>query len=1047
MKLADISIKRPVFATVMVSVLVVFGVWGYRQLSLDMFPDVEFPICTVTATYPGADPETIESRVIDKLEEAISGVNGIKTLRSTSMENVGLVFVQFELERKADQAVQDVRDKVSAALKDLPKDLEPPLVERLDIGAAPVLAIALASNLEKRDLTDIAKNTIKQRLQAINGVGGVDIIGGQEREFHLWIDPHRLDSFGLAPGDVAQAVASQNVEIPGGRLDTNALELSIKTRGQVHTAEELGDIIITAAAGAPVRIRDVARVEDGAQERRSYATFSGKSSVTLVVKKQSGSNTVDVAHKVKKVLDKLRPQFPNISMTVASDNSVFTEHAIDDVKFDLLFGAALAILIIMFFLHDWRATLISATALPASVISTFAFIYFMGYTLNMMTMLALSLSIGILIDDAIVVIENIHRHLEMGKSPLKAAADATAEIGLAVMATTASILAVFVPVATMKGIIGRFFVQFGLTVAFAVAVSLFVAFTLTPMLSSRFLRPHSGKGPVGKAIESFLDAIEHAYSKLLGTALHHRVLTVLAALAVFIVSIFLAAVVPKEFMPVEDRSQYMVKLEMPTGSSLSATETMAEQVATKLRGVPGVQDTLVTIGGSALSEINRADVQVNLVGKKKRDFSQARMIQYTRDQLPGWLGRNDVSFAVEPFNMTGASSGAIRNSMIQFNVRGKDYADISKATDQIIKSLQAEEVIVKGDKKNGYVDIDTSYRGGKPEIGINIDRDRAADLGVPMAVIAMTMRSLMADDNVSEMTAEGERYDVRMKLDEKFRQKAQDLLALKVRSTTGQLVDLSNVVSVLNESGPAKIERQNRQRQITIFANLNGIALGTATQQIEGIAKKAVPSSMTTDWAGQADIMRESMGYLLQALLLAVIIVYLVLAAQFESFLHPFTIMLSLPLSMVGALGAIYLAHSMINIMTIIGIILLMGLVTKNAILLVDYTNTLRHKGISRKEALLKAGAVRLRPILMTTGAMIFGMAPVALGISEGGELRAPMAIAVIGGLVTSTLLTLVVVPVAYTIIDAIAERALGHATVMKEGEETPLQMASEHGA
>ena len=1046
MKLADISIKRPVFATVMVSILAVFGVWGYRQLSIDMFPEVEFPICTVTATYPGADPETIESRVVDKLEEAISAVSGIKTLRSTSMESVGLVFVQFELERKADQAVQDVRDKVSAALKDLPSDLEPPLVERLDIGAAPVMAIALAGDMPKRELTDIAKNTVKQRLQAINGVGSIDIIGGQEREFHVWIDPQRLDSFGLAASDVAQAVAAQNVEIPGGRLDSGALELSIKTRSQVHSAEELGNIIITAAAGAPVRIRDVARVEDGAQERRSYATFSGKSSVTMLVRKQSGSNTVDVAHKVKAALEKLKAQFPKVTMRIASDNSVFTERAISDVKFDLLFGAALAILIIMFFLHDWRATLISATALPVSVISTFAFIQAMGFTLNMMTMLALSLSIGILIDDAIVVIENIHRHLEMGKSPMKAAGEATAEIGLAVMATTASILAVFVPVATMKGIIGRFFVQFGLTVAFAVAVSLFVAFTLTPMLSSRFLRIHADKGPIGKAIEGFLDSIEHAYSKLLGGALRHRALTVLLAIAVFIASIFLAAIVPKEFMPTEDRSQFSVKLEMPSGASLGATETMAEAIATKLRSVPGVEDTLVTIGGSALSEINRAEIQVNLVGKKKRDFSQAEMIAYTRKQMPGWLGRNDLKYAVEPFNMVGGNAGgAFRSATVQFNVRGKDYTEISKATDEIIRSLGEQEVLVGGKKQKAYVDLDVSYRGGKPELAINIDRDRAADLGVPMAVIAMTMRSLMADDKVSEMTADGQRYDIRMKLDEIFRQKAQDLMVLKVRSTTGQLVNLSNVVSIVDEAGPGKIDRQNRQRQITVYANLSGIALGEATQQVESFAKKVVPSTMTTDWAGMADIMRESMGYLLSALLLAIIIVYLVLAAQFESFLHPFTIMLSLPLSMVGALGAIVIAHSMLNIMTMIGIILLMGLVTKNAILLVDYTNTLRRKGETRLNALLKAGAVRLRPILMTTGAMIFGMAPVALGISEGGELRAPMAIAVIGGLITSTLLTLVVVPVAYTLIDSIAERTLGHATIMREGEETPLDAAAKH--
>jgi len=434
------------------------------------------------------------------------------------------------------------------------------------------------------------------------------------------------------------------------------------------------------------------------------------------------------------------------------------------------------------------------------------------------------------------------------------------------------------------------------------------------------------------------------------------------------------------------------------------------------------------------------------VGKKKRDFSQAEMIAYTRKQMPGWLGRDDVKYAVEPFNMVGGSaSGAFRSAVVQFNVRGKDYTEISKATDEIIKSLGEQEVLVDGKKQKAYVDLDVSYRGGKPELAINIDRDRAADLGVPMAVIAMTMRSLMADDKVSEMTADGQRYDIRMKLDEIFRKKAQDLMALKVRSTTGQLVNLSNVVSIINEAGPGKIDRQNRQRQITVYANLSGIALGEATQQVEAFAKKVVPSTMTTDWAGMADIMRESMGYLLSALLLAIIIVYLVLAAQFESFLHPFTIMLSLPLSMVGALGAIVIAHSMLNIMTMIGIILLMGLVTKNAILLVDYTNTLRRKGETRLNALLKAGAVRLRPILMTTGAMIFGMAPVALGVSEGGELRAPMAIAVIGGLITSTLLTLVVVPVAYTLIDSIAERTLGHATVMREGEETPLEAAAKH--
>jgi HAE1 family hydrophobic/amphiphilic exporter-1 len=1039
MKLADVSIRRPVFATVMIGVLAVFGVWAYPKISIDMYPEVEFPFVTVTAVYPGADPETIESRVVDKLEEAISTVNGIKVMRSTSMENVGLVFVQFELERKADQAVQDVRDKVSGALKDLPKDLEPPIVERIDINAAPIMALALAGPMEKRDLTALAKDVVKQQLQALNGVGGVDIIGGQEREFHVWIDPQRLESYGLAVGDVTQAMVAQNVEIPGGRLDIGKNELSIKTRGQVYSARELGNIIITAAGGAPVRIADVARVEDGAEEHRSYATLNGKSSVTLLVRKQSGANTVDVSHKVQQALEKLRPRLPkDVTVAIPNNSAVFTENMINDVKFDLVYGAVLAILIIMFFLHDWRATLISALALPVSVIATFAFIQAMGFTLNLMTMLALSLSIGILIDDAIVVIENIHRHLEMGKPPLRAAAEATGEIGLAVMATTASILAVFVPVATMKGIIGRFFVQFGLTVAFAVSVSLFVAFTLTPMMSSRFLRAHTGKGPVGRAIERFLDAIEGAYRAVLGAALRQRALTVLVAIVVFVASLLLAFVVPKEFMPTEDRSMFLVKIELPTGSALAVNESFSEAIAAKIRSISGVKDTLVTIGGTSQSEINRSEIQVNLVPKKKRAFTQLQLIDYVRKEFPGWTPRKDINFAVEPLQMVGGGNSAFRSSVLQFNVRGHDYAEISKTTDELVTWMRAQP---------GFVDVDVSYRGGKPEVAINIDRDRAADLGVPVAAIASTVRSLMANDKVTEITADGQRWDVRLKLDEVFRQKASDLLAFKIRSTTGQLVSMSSLVSIADGTGPAKIDRQNRQRQITVYANLNGKALGQAVTETETVAKSKVPATMTADWAGMGDIMRESFGYLFGALILAIIIVYLVLAAQFESFLHPFTIMLSLPLSMVGALGAIAIAHQPINIMTMIGIILLMGLVTKNAILLVDYTNTLRRQGKNRREALLAAGPVRLRPILMTTGAMIFGMMPVAIGLSEGGEMRAPMAIAVIGGLITSTMLTLVVIPVAYDLIDRFAEIALGHATVLPEGEETPLQAKSHAGA
>lgn len=1014
MKLADVSIRRPVLATVMVAVLVVFGLVAYPQIGVDLFPEVEFPIVTVTAVYPGADPETVESRVIDKLEESFSTINGIKTLRSTSAENVGVVFIQFELERKADQAVQDVRDKVAVAQRELPPDLEPPVVEKFDVGAAPIMYLAVAGSVPTRELTHVADDIVKQRIQTLQGVGGVELVGAQDREVHVWLDPNRLDSYGLSVAEVVTALRTQNVEIPGGRLNTPGRELIVKTRGQVRGARELSNIVITFAGGAAVRIGDVARVEDGVEEKRSHAAIDGKSAVALVVRKQSGANTVEVAHAVHKALDKIRKDLPaGITLSVPTDNSPYIEHAIHDVQFDLAFGAVLAVIIVLFFLHDWRATFISALALPSSVIATFAFVKVMGFTFNNMTMLALSLSIGILIDDAIVVIENIHRHLEMGKPPAKAAADATAEIGLAVIATTASIVAVFVPVATMRGIIGRFFLQFGLTVAFAVIVSLFVAFTLTPMLSARMLTAHSGtKSWLGRGIDRFLSRIDSAYRVVLGGAIARPKLTMLVAAILFIASLGMGKFVPFEFLPPDDRGQFNVKVELPTGTSLEQTMSYVEGVAAEMRQIPGVASTFATIGAGAQGEVNRGEIVVNLVPKKQRRYSQLEALNFARRKL---ASRTDAVIAVEQISpVGGGGAGGFRQSMIQFNLRGNDYDALNKSASEITEDLK---------KTGGFVDLDTTYRGGKPEVAIDIDRDRAADLGVPVAAIASTLRTYFAGEKVTEIVAGGERTDVRVRLEESFRARAESILALKVRASSGQLVDLSSIVALSAGSGASKIDRQNRQRQVTILANLQGKALGQAMSEVERTAAQRLPPGTPTDFAGQADIMRESVGYMVLALVLAIVLTYLVLAAQFESFVHPFTIMMSLPLSLIGALGGLLVGRMTLNIFSMIGVIMLMGLVTKNAILLVDYTNTLRRQGLDRTEALLKAGPVRLRPILMTTGAMVFGMIPVALALSEGGEQRAPMAAAVIGGLLTSTLLTLIVVPAVYSVFDDVAAR------------------------
>jgi HAE1 family hydrophobic/amphiphilic exporter-1 len=1019
MNLAEVSIKRPVLATVMVSTLAVFGVVAYPKVGVDLMPDVEFPIVTVTAVYPGADPETIESKVVDKLEQAIGTVSSIKQMRSTSTENVGLVIIQFELERKVDQAAQDVRDKVAGIQRELPADMDPPVVEKLDFGAAPVLSLAVSSaQLSRRDLTHITDKQIRERLQTLAGVGSVDLVGGQDREFHVYIDPQKLESQFLSVTDVAQALGAQNVEIPGGRLDVGIREFAVKTRGQVHTADEIAEIIITQAGGAPIRIRDVARVDDGVEEKRSHSDLNGTSAVALIIRKQSGTNTVEVAHTVRKALGNIQKKLPaDVKISVPTDNSLFIERVIKDVQFDIAFGALLAVIIILGFLHDWRATFISAMSIPTSVVATFAFIQIMGFTFNTLTMLALSLCIGILVDDAIVVIENIHRHLEMRKPPMQAAAEATNEIGLAVMATTASIVAVFVPVATMKGIIGRFFLQFGLTVAFAVSVSLFVAFTLTPMLSARMLKEDVSKTKlISRTLESWFKALDAVYRRVLGAALRHRITTLFIAAAALAASFAVVRFIPFEFMPMMDQGQFLVKVELPTGTGIDATQRAVERITTKIRNVPGVSDTFATIGGGVQGEVNVADIQVNLVSRKRRTFTQDAAMNYIRKQL---AGDSSIKIAVEQLGIIGGAGSAMRQAIIQFNIRGSDYDELNKAAQEVSAAMR---------KNKGFVDIDTTYRGGKPEVVVNIDRDRAADLGVPVASIAMAIRMLVGGEKVNDIQTGGDRYDVRIRLDEQFRRRPQDLLSLKVRSTkpgpmgVAPLVDLANVVSVDTGEGPGKIERQNRRRQVTILANLEGIALGQAMPEIENAAKN-LPSTMETGWTGMGDIMVESFRNLLAALILAVVMVYLILAAQFESFIHPFTIMLSLPLSLVGALGGLVIARQTLSITGMIGIIMLMGLVTKNAILLVDYTNTLRERGMSMHEALLAAGPVRLRPILMTTFAMIFGMLPVALALSEGSEFRAPMAIAVIGGLITSTLLTLVVVPVVYSLVDRFSRR------------------------
>ena len=1013
MKLADVSIRRPVFATMMIAALVVFGVIGMTRVGVDLFPNVEFPIVTIIAIYPGADPESVETKVVTKIEDAVAGISGIKALRSVSLENVGQVIIQFKLEVDVDEAAQEVRDKVSAVLRELPKEVEPPVVAKFDMGATPVLSVVLSGEGTVKQLTETAEDVVKARLQKILGVGGIDLVGGKKREIQIYVRADQLDKHHMAVQDVFAALAAQNLEIPGGRFPQGQDELVVKTKGEVHTVEAIANLIVPIPMpGAPVRIRDVARVVDTTVEARSYSSINGVSAVSLVVRKQSGSNVTQVANEVKAELAKLAVELKRkgIILSVVADSSSFIESSIHDVEFDLVFGGVLAVIIILLFLRNFRTTLISAVAIPTSVVATFAFIYVAGFTINWFTLLALTLSIGILIDDAIVVIENIYRHMEEGKSAREAAHTGTAEIGLAVMATTFSIVAVFVPVAFMKGMIGRFFYEFGMTVAVAVLISLFVSFTLTPMLSSRFVKVSHKENFIFRILGRILDALDSAYSRMLGVALRHRFLVLVFAVGVLAGSLYLSTLLTKEFVPPMDQSEFTVHVELPTGKSLATTKRYIESLAREIRDVPGVTTTFVQVGGGVQQKVAEGSIYVGLVKTKERAFTQMEVMDFLRKKF---ANRRGVKVAVEP--LQAVSGSGMRNQPIQFNIRGESLEKMAEVGRKLMKELK---------KKQGLVDVDYTYKGGKPELAIQVDRNRAASLGVPVASIATTVRALMGGDKATTLRQGGDLYDVRVRLQAKDRVSPQDLKRLKVRSSLRQLVDLSNLITVKRGTGPTQIDRQARQRQVTILANLQDKPLGDAIADVEEAAKKIVPQGFETSFTGMAEVMEESFQDLFFALFLAIIIVYMILASQFDSFIHPFTIMLSLPLSVVGALGGLLVASSALSIFAMIGIIMLMGLVTKNAILLVDYTNTLRRRGLGRDEALLRAGPVRLRPILMTTAAMIFGMLPVAIGMGEGAEIRAPMAICVIGGLATSTLLTLLVVPVVYSLMDRFVSKS-----------------------
>ncbi|MFA5863996.1 MAG: efflux RND transporter permease subunit [Phycisphaerae bacterium] len=1010
MILSNIAIKRPVFTTMVIMTIIVFGIISFREIGIDLFPRVEFPVITIVSVLPGADPDTVESTVTDPIEEAVSNISAIKTLRSTSSDSVSQVVIEFELEKNVDVAYQEVLAKIGTVRSELPKDLEDPVVQKFDIDAAPIMAAVVSSeSMQIRDLTHLADKTIKERLQRVRNVGEVKLVGGRDRKMWLWLNRSRLEGYGLTVQDVERALQTEHVEYPGGRVEQGPREYMVKTKAEFESADQFAGMVLTYVNGMPVCVRDIGRVEDGMEEERSMAKLNGNRAISLLVRRQSGTNTVEVANAVKAEIARLQKELSGrgIKIEIAQDLSRFIENSVNEVQFHLVYGGGLAILIVFFFLRNLRSMFISSLVIPTSIIGTFIVMNALGFTQNMMTLLALTLAIGLLIDDSIVVQENIMRHVEEGMPAKEAAAFATSEIALAVFATTLSVVAVFVPVAFMKGIIGRFFYQFGMAVTFAVLISMFVAFTLDPMLSSRILRKPK-KTRLHDISERFFGKIDWVYEKLLAVALRRRWVVVVVAVGSFIAAGFIGKFLKWEFIPLEDQSEFNIKVKAPLGASLSTTDEILQRVHKQIQTQPWVDYTFATIGTDELQRVNEGGMYVKMIDKDKREISQMQAMEWARERLSNIP---DAKISIEVVGRV--SGGGHRASDLQIEIRGSNLDRLETIAGGIMSKMRAA---------GGYVDLDTTYEKGKPQINVYVKRDRAADMGVSPMSVASTVKALIGGDDVSKFRAEGDRYDVSVRLQEPYRDRPDDIELLTVRNNRGQLVRLQNVSWIKEEPGPVQIDRYNRTRQITILANLqrDKKVLGQAVEETSRFIQEAnLPPGYTFGFSGMADTMKESFGYLFFALFLAVVMVYIVLASQFESFIHPFTIMLALPLSVVGALGVLVLSHMTMSIFTMIGIIMLMGLVTKNGILLVDFTNTLRRRdNMDRNQAILKAGPIRLRPILMTTFAMIFGMLPTALGTGSGSESRAPMAVAVIGGLTTSTLLTLVVVPVVYTLMD-----------------------------
>ena len=1010
-------IRRPVFTTMLVMLLVVFGVTSYPSLGIDLYPDIDFPIVNVTVTYTGASPEEMEGLVTKPIEDAVSSVSGIKTLSSVSREGISQTTIEFELGTNAKLAANDVREKVAGVRRRLPDQIDEPVVQRYDITAQSILNFSLASTARERgEIRKIAEDVVKDELQRLEGVAEVNVYGAGNREIHIYVEPAKLEAYNVGFQTIFDLVNSHNYNTPGGRVKSNGNEMTIRTLGKYKTVEEIGKIVVSNQGGRVIRLSDVAKIEDGWAEERVFAQTMGTPSVLVWVQKQSGTNTVQIAERVKARMKQLETNVlpADVKVAIVRDNSVYIRDNVDDVMSSLVLGGLLAVLITFLFIRDWRATVIAGISIPTSIIATFFLMKAMNFTLNNMSLLALSLAVGILIDDAIVVVENIVRHVEEGNTPLEAAGSGTNEIALAVFAATLSLLAVFVPVGSMGEIIGQFFKQFGLTVAFAIAFSLFVAFTMVPTMSAYWLRPLDKKAVpasvVGRWIKAVLDrwqswfeSLSVIYVELLRWSLKRPKKILAVAFLTLFINLLLVPFIGFEFQPTYDSGEFSIGIAAPAGTSIEKMKELVAPVEKEILAIPELDRAFLLLGAGRQPPY-KASMGIKLVPSSERKRTMTQITDELRTKLRKFTA---LKLSVQIAQMSGR--GDVRP--LQIALRGPDLHNLT----------QYAQTLAEGMKQiPGTADVDYSGEQYEPEIIIKFDPVRAGEVGLePTSAGTVVQMAFLGLATKNQYTAGDKDYVIRVQMPEQSRRDINDVANMRISTKTGLFVRLGDVADVQLSSGPTQIDREDRQRQIIVYSNAVGVSVGELVQKVEALVPGLnMPLGYSHKFVGQAKMMAESFGVIAQALLMAVILIYMVLAAQFESYIHPLTIMLSLPFAMVGALLGLLIGGLTINIMSLIGVILLMGLVTKTSILLVDYTIQLREDGVPIVEALVKSGSVRLRPIMMTTLSTILGMLPLALGLGAGAELRASMAVAVIGGLITSSLLTLVVVPLAYYMID-----------------------------